>query len=886
MTTNTSNRHDTSAGLTARSADRRMPASPNGPPHPRRACRPPYLLAACCVLALLVPCTVRAQDDLSGLVQQLKAYHYGESPAPLDKLAALVSAARLSPALRKEAARSLAAVLTGDASFEAKQFACRQLVFVADDEQVPALAGLLSDAALSHYALLALARIHTPAAADALALALPRSSGRTEIEILDTLADLRDNRVIAAASDRLHAKDSALRDAAAFALAKIGDGHALETLLDAYTHASGTERADLGEALFAAASRAGATPAADQIVTLIEHNPANPVLAAAALRGIAHVRGARALPLLLQALAEDGTRRQDVAAMAIRELPGKAVAERLAATVGKMHGRGQILAIDILGDRGDAAAAPAIGALCRSSYPAVRAAALHAAGSLGDASVVPLLLAAASGTAEEKAAARDSLVRIRGASADRALLAALDTASPAGQVQAIQALGQRGAIGIAPRLLKAARSTNSGVSAAALRVLRDQGAPSLLPSLVDLMLSLPSDARDPALDAITQIARRAPESGPATLLLVDRFAGATRTEDRVSLLTAIGQVGGPGALELLRRSAADASAPVRLAALSALAEWPTDEPMNDLLRAARTSQDPGQRAIALRGYLRMAASGEQRSPTQALALFKDADAIAVRPEEKRLMLAGVARVPSLEALQYAIKLSGDKAVRPEAELAIVEIARATLGAAPETTRAALGTISQSGVNEEARKRADALLAAARRFGDFDMAWEVSPSYERDGADYTHLFDIAFPPEAAGAQDVPWRLMPVGGNAEQPWLLDLLALLGGEQRVAYLQSAVRVNSPRDLVLEMGSDDGIKAWWNGAVALAHNTARAVAPGQERATVHAHAGWNGLMLKVTQNNQGWGACVRITNADGTPATGITYSVPAADPGSAVQH
>jgi hypothetical protein len=53
-----------------------------------------------------------------------------------------------------------------------------------------------------------------------------------------------------------------------------------------------------------------------------------------------------------------------------------------------------------------------------------------------------------------------------------------------------------------------------------------------------------------------------------------------------------------------------------------------------------------------------------------------------------------------------------------------------------------------------------------------------------------------------------------------------------------------------------------------------------------VHAHAGWNRLMLKVTQNNQGWGACVRITNADGTPATGITYSVPAADPGSAVQH
>src|SRR5207249_3251314 len=81
------------------------------------------------------------------------------------------------------------------------------------------------------------------------------------------------------------------------------------------------------------------------------------------------------------------------------------------------------------------------------------------------------------------------------------------------------------------------------------------------------------------------------------------------------------------------------------------------------------------------------------------------------------------------------------------------------------------------------------LAVGRKFGDFVVAWEVSPAYQQDGADYARLFDIAFAPEEAGAEQVPWRPLPVGTSPDQPWLLDLLALHGGEQRVAYLRTAV-------------------------------------------------------------------------------------------------
>ena len=298
--------------------------------------------------------------------------------------------------------------------------------------------------------------------------------------------------------------------------------------------------------------------------------------------------------------------------------------------------------------------------------------------------------------------------------------------------------------------------------------------------------------------------------------------------------------------------------------------------MGELLKIARSTSSQTDRAIALRGYLRMATLSDKRGPQQTLALYREAAAVSSGPEEKRLILAGLGKVRSLGALEYAASMLSDASVRGEAELAVVEIARTTAGAFPDKTKSLLQPIATGSSNEATKSKARDILSLMGRFGDYVVAWEVSPAYERAGIEFSRLFDMAFPPEEAAAKDVPWRLMPAGGGPEQPWLMDLLAALGGEQRVAYLRTSVWCDGPRELTLEMGSDDGIKAWWNGSVILARNTARAAAPGQERVKVQAKAGWNQLMLKITQNNQGWGAVARITNGDGTPASGLRFAVP----------
>ncbi|UCG49374.1 MAG: hypothetical protein JSU94_06240, partial [Phycisphaerales bacterium] len=152
-------------------------------------------------------------------------------------------------------------------------------------------------------------------------------------------------------------------------------------------------------------------------------------------------------------------------------------------------------------------------------------------------------------------------------------------------------------------------------------------------------------------------------------------------------------------------------------------------------------------------------------------------------------------------------------------------------------------------------------------------WQVSPAYMRDGAGCTQLFDIVFAPETVDAEKVCWRLMPAGTNPEQPWLLDLLALLGGDNRVAYLRSRVWSGETRTLVLELGSDDGVKVWLNGKIVHSNNTMRAIQPAQEKVTLTLQEGWNTLMLKITQNVMGWGACARFTGPGGSSIEGLRF-------------
>jgi hypothetical protein len=74
-----------------------------------------------------------------------------------------------------------------------------------------------------------------------------------------------------------------------------------------------------------------------------------------------------------------------------------------------------------------------------------------------------------------------------------------------------------------------------------------------------------------------------------------------------------------------------------------------------------------------------------------------------------------------------------------------------------------------------------------------------------------------------------------------------------------------------LLELGSDDGIKAWLNQEVIHTNNALRGCGPGQDKVNAMLRQGWNELMLKVTNDGGGWGACARLRAPDGGAVTGV---------------
>jgi len=75
--------------------------------------------------------------------------------------------------------------------------------------------------------------------------------------------------------------------------------------------------------------------------------------------------------------------------------------------------------------------------------------------------------------------------------------------------------------------------------------------------------------------------------------------------------------------------------------------------------------------------------------------------------------------------------------------------------------------------------------------------------------------------------------------------------------------------------MGSDDGIKVWLNGSVVWNNDIYRSMSLDVDRTTVNLSVGWNRLLVKVTQADQGWGFSLRLCDSVGNALPGIAISV-----------
>lgn len=172
------------------------------------------------------------------------------------------------------------------------------------------------------------------------------------------------------------------------------------------------------------------------------------------------------------------------------------------------------------------------------------------------------------------------------------------------------------------------------------------------------------------------------------------------------------------------------------------------------------------------------------------------------------------------------------------------------------------------------RRARALLPS---LGFIDR-WAILGAFDNEAG---KGFLTAFPPEKKIDFDhaVDGPLVPLRWR-ELPRTTDLGTVpLGStiwpsEASVAYLATWVHADAAVDARLRITTGDATRAWLNGGLVLSEERIDAGDLDNLVVPIRLQPGWNQLLIKSAQKSGGWWVQARLTDRDGVPLAGLSYS------------
>jgi HEAT repeat protein len=632
------------------------------------------------------------QSPLDTAFETLITFDWGPDRAALAPIDLAVVTSLSDDDARRYLEDRLLEVLRGTAPRGAKSYACRQLSVVGTPRSVPVLRDLLDDPELSHMARYALEVIPGVEAGEALREALATLPNELKAGVVQSLGQRGDQQAVGALTALLAQPDGAWAEQVVIALGRIGTRECAAALA-AYRP---TVPPELEPLLTHAQLRVarqmldqGDREGASAIYRAFESSP-HEHLRAAALQGLLRAEPDRSIARLIAALGAAHPHDRLLAAQIIRERTDDQWIVALTDTFTDLPLPGQVDLLEALHDHPHASVRTVALASLASPDAGLRAAAIRALGSSGEASDVPLLvqLAGTAGDAEREVLAQ-SLHALRGAAVDTRLIELLDDATPAEQMVVIRALVARQSPGTGPRLLAMARSDDAEVRTESFEALQVVGDGSLAADLVELLANTPAGReRESAERALARccLAIADPRRRAEPLLSGLFNADASR---RAALLPALGRLGGEAALAEIQRALADPVEDVRDAAVRALSNWPDASVADQLRDLARHGDKPAHRIWALRGFVRVIAREGRAEPEKTWEGLREAMELATRVEDQRLVLSRMTATRVPQALELAVACLDDESLREEAIETALSLADAMKESHPAAARAAL-----------------------------------------------------------------------------------------------------------------------------------------------------------------------------------------------------
>jgi len=335
---------------------------------------------------------------------------------------------------------------------------------------------------------------------------------------------------------------------------------------------------------------------------------------------------------------------------------GAAPTKLFASQLTKLGPEGQVALLDALADRGDAAARPAVLELYASTNDEkVRAAAIGALGSLGGRDDLPVLINALSATAAaERAAARKSLVQLRGETISKSLATETKTVPAAVKAAILEVLATRRASGEMPAFLAATVDDNPQVRSSAMAALGQIGRPAQIAAMLPGVLKAQKGGeRDAAERNLAMICARIENEDARGTALIEALE-TVDVAQRDQLLSLVGRVGGKKLINFVADIATGDDISRRQIGIDALSKWPDASVADKLFEIVSKATDPAERNQAFQGYVKISATRDGRSDRQRLDRMKQAMTAAKTPEEQALVINRCRTAYDVETLRFVL----------------------------------------------------------------------------------------------------------------------------------------------------------------------------------------------------------------------------------------
>lgn len=605
------------------------------------------------------------------------------------------------------------AVLQSGAPKAEKATACKELAICGTERAVPALAPLLGDAELTSWARIALEVIPGSAADAALRSALGQVQGRALIGVINSIGVRRDARAVDALTQKLSHANAEVAGAAAVALGHIGGEAAARVLTQSLGTAAADRRSAVAEGciLCAEGFLTNDRPAdAVRLYDAVRQADVPDQRHLEGIRGAILARQSEGVPLLIEQLRSEDTKRLGVGLRTARELPGRQVTEALAEELQRLDADRRPLLLLALADRKDDAVLPVVHQAAQDGQKELRLTAIKLLIHLGDVSCVPVLLKAATeGDAGLEQAAKETLVRLAGKEVDADLLGRMDSAQGKLQQVLIELAGQRQINAALPLVVSSLQQDDTQIRGTAIKTVGIIGQASQVADLVGLLQKTDSSRERTEIEnALLAISDR---SGVQCIPSLQPLIQSRDSELQMIGLHALATIGGPLALAPVQAAMKVPDAAVQDEAVRTLSTWPNNWPEDQeagqaLLALVSSAEKMSHQVLALRGYLQYLRGTKTLDPEQKVTKVRQIQTHINRPAEKRQAIAVLGEAPSAAALEFLLELAEEKSVAEESYSALVRVAgQDVAGISKDQRQQVLGMVIEKTQNNGTRRRA-------------------------------------------------------------------------------------------------------------------------------------------------------------------------------------